>query len=906
MITKITAANADEFYNPRFQEITDALKKAGKNITINSLETYFSNLTDIAALPTKKVIGQNTDGTPVYAAGKYLVVPFDEPYFEIDANTRTIAVPDHFKKYGVGVQGDNLAEMLVFKVDRYFDHQDFLEADVAITWSFTPKGSRTPIIGTPQKGFAQDSELEPGYIVFGFIITREMAQNTLGELTSGTLTFAVSFYKEDPDEAYAYSWNTIPVSVTINEGLELKDPSLVKDVSRNIIARITNSAYTPDEIAPLIDPAWMSGATEVDPVTGQAFYLGLPKVASFHMDDDGVEDDVLVLTAQAYSDARAKMEYTWFSGLDAENVLIARAADSYATSTDFMESQDEEPVENKAYYINVQEIIGTSAREAAFEDLNNVILEVVSGEAIITADNEPKEAKTYYKHVEGTGNMVKVLDADTLNALFADGLTEYELDSSLDVTEAGSYAVRAQAVKEIYQSNVVTPAIEEDDDSFKVTVGVAPKTTLRNQGATSVYQSGDKVILTARFTELIEYNSDNPSQGSHKWLPIALHTNVDDITRLTWDGEPLTAADVAEAEQVELGAGDIIFWAKADVLKDAPRTITIGNTDTGEEVKLVVSFIGGPISQAIAEAILDDGTSSENVADGGSVIVAKSQTINSNICVVPAAAIPSVELSVETTLGANENDEFEVINEEAAEGLTFISNDSAPSVIATVSFPDSQYDGEDIGAIAFEAISGENIAELTYEEILANTKSEENPEGKYEFEVLEDGQKQVNTAGVVTEGSYVVRAINRRNHSYGVSAPSQVIRTSFVAPKINAVTVKTVEGSTEIKLLDAGQFPEGAENGMFIRLNSDYPTRRFTLVDESENLEGAVPTYYIEEVIRTENGYEKIVEYEVVNNNGALECEIDDEGLYRVRVENVYNGTRRIGYTEVFEVLRLV
>jgi hypothetical protein len=299
-------------------------------------------------------------------------------------------------------------------------------------------------MGTPQKGFAQDSELEPGYIVFGFIITREMAEDIEGNLTNGTLTFAVSFYKEDADKAYEYSWNTIPVSVTINEGLALKDPSLVKDVSRNIIARISNSAYTPDEIAPLINPAWLTGDTEVDPVTNQEFYLGLPKVANFHMDDDGIEDDVLVLSAQAYSDARAKMEYTWFAGFEGNDILIAREADSYSTSTDFTQTLDEEPVEGKAYYINVEEIVGSAAREAAFEDLNNVILEVANGEATITTDNEPKEAKTYYRHIEGTDNMVKVvLDEASLNALFADGLPEYELGTSLDVTEAGSYMVRA-------------------------------------------------------------------------------------------------------------------------------------------------------------------------------------------------------------------------------------------------------------------------------------------------------------------------------------------------------------------------------------------------------------------------------------------------------------------------------
>ena len=201
MITKTTAANFDEFYAPRFQEITDALREAGLLSTgesINSLESYFDHLTDIGSLET-------FNGEP----GKYLVVPFDEPYFEIDANTRIINIPDHFKKYGVGVSGDNTAEMLVFKVDRYFDHRDFNTTNVAINWSFTPKTTRVPIMGTPQKGFAMDCELEPGYMVFGFIITREMALDGNGNLSSGTLNFSVTFYDPDGSDEYRYSWNTV-------------------------------------------------------------------------------------------------------------------------------------------------------------------------------------------------------------------------------------------------------------------------------------------------------------------------------------------------------------------------------------------------------------------------------------------------------------------------------------------------------------------------------------------------------------------------------------------------------------------------------------------------------------------------------------------------------------------------
>ena len=906
MITKTTAANFDEFYAPRFVEITKALHEAGHpEVEINSLEDYFSNLDLIGALTT------GYTAVPGANFGKFLIAPFDEPYFEIDANTRTITVPDHFKKYGVGVSGDNIAEFLIFKIDKYFDHDDLFEKQIAINWSFTPKGSRMPIYGTPRRAFAPDDTIEPGYIIFGMPIVREMAEDADGKLSSGTLTFAISFYTVEGDNQYSYSFNTLPVSVSINEGLELKNPEAIDDsFNRNLIARLKASSYTPDGIIPLNAPVWLTGDYAVDPVSGENIYLGLPKELNFHMNDDGTEDEDLVLTAQAYSDALSTMKYLWFSGFDADSVLAARALDSYAESTDFMPTADESPVEGKSYYINVKEIVGDEARQAAFADLSKVILEIKDGQAKITADDGVKEAHFYYEHVDGLDNMVLVSDAATLNALFLDNLPEYELGTSLTVKQAGTYSVRAQAVKEIHQSSGSVPAEEVDDGKLHIKVKVVPAADVTedaarpNQNKCEVLQEDNSVVIVAKIDQLDAFASSDPNQGTHKWVALDLGTNVNDITTLTWNGYALDPSEVEAANALNLGAGHIVFYAKADELENNPRTIRIAKGS--DVVELKVSFADSSTKSVLQTLIVNNNI--DNIQQDN-VITVKSAAVDSNICSVPPAAVPEVTLSVETTL----EDDFDIINPDASEGLTYISSDSVPNIIATVTSTNEQ----PLGAIALEALASDNIPELTAEDIIANTKSEENPDGKYEFELLEDGQKQVNTDGVVSEGSYIVRAINRRNHTYAVSAPSLVVRTSFVAPAVNAVTVKTVDGGSEVVLLDKGLAPVNPDNpdvreNAFIRLNSAYPSRRFTIVDEStNNIAGAETSYIMEEVIRLANGgYAKkdpadeadnIVEYEIVDNA----CTIADEGLYRVRVENVYNGTRRVAYTDVFEVLRL-
>ena len=103
----------------------------------------------------------------------------------------------------------------------------------------------------------------------------------------------------------------------------------------------------------------------------------------------------------------------------------------------------------------------------------------------------------------------------------------------------------------------------------------------------TVSQNGNNVVISGSLDALNSFASTNPSQGTAKWIGLDLGTNVDDITKLTWNGSSLGAEDVAEAASVGLGAGHIIFWAKAEQL---PRTITIGGEDY-ESVTITVSFV---------------------------------------------------------------------------------------------------------------------------------------------------------------------------------------------------------------------------------------------------------------------------------------------------------------------------
>ena len=108
-----------------------------------------------------------------------------------------------------------------------------------------------------------------------------------------------------------------------------------------------------------------------------------------------------------------------------------------------------------------------------------------------------------------------------------------------------------------------------------------------NQDMISVIKGSDtEWVVVGSLDELKSFDSTNPAQGNGKWIGIDIDTGLDTIVGATWNGYALTQDDVNEAASVGLGAGHIIFWAKAETL---PKTITIGGPEK-EEISVTVSL----------------------------------------------------------------------------------------------------------------------------------------------------------------------------------------------------------------------------------------------------------------------------------------------------------------------------
>ena len=216
MITKHnTSAYAD-----LFAKATKILNTYGdgeyKTYEIHDLDDYFACLRTLATIERD----HPEDVDPIFT-----ILPATEELFVIDANTRQINIPKSITKdktWVPGIQGDDIAEILYFSIDRYFDAMDLAEMDIIIQWQ--PENSSSGLLAATYK---KSLTLQPGKIVFGWPLTSEITAS------AGKVKFSVRFYRRELNKTtnqmeLIYSFSTSTAEITIQPGLniELSDSNL--------------------------------------------------------------------------------------------------------------------------------------------------------------------------------------------------------------------------------------------------------------------------------------------------------------------------------------------------------------------------------------------------------------------------------------------------------------------------------------------------------------------------------------------------------------------------------------------------------------------------------------------------------------------------------------------------------
>ena len=450
MISKVTVNNS-EALKGRLKDISTALGKQ-----INNLEEYYANIVEISKLST-------TRSDPY----KYFLMPLDEPLFEIDADKRTINVPAHFAKNGVGVYGDHMAEVLYFRVDRYFDYQDLYNVDdIIINWQFRPASmSRNAKLEThTSKALAPDETYDPGYVVFGWVIGNytpeidEEGNESIAYMTpgKGVLTFSVSFIKRSEDhQDFEYVLNTQAVSVNIQDSLVLDKPIKLDSINKPLFKKMMNSTYSIDGITPPMTPIFLSGEENNDG-DGISRWSGLNSSANFNISASG-EENKLVLSALAGTlddTSNTSIEYCW-AGTDHDGKKLNEEEEW--KQSEFLESMDLEYINGKMYYIEAQNEIGyemiNAERFAAIrnsEDDDTIIYESGSTQDI----------------VKGGSYTVSIRSQKTVKSVDEEGVEHIAVVPSLSTESKACFIPRA-AVPEIELFIPQENDIFDEEEAFK-------------------------------------------------------------------------------------------------------------------------------------------------------------------------------------------------------------------------------------------------------------------------------------------------------------------------------------------------------------------------------------------------------------------------------------------------------
>lgn len=225
----IVSDNAN-LYGTLFEKANSALGFVTEEDKITNIDEYFTCIKRLAQYE------QDNKTDPIFT-----ILPINEDTFDIDANTRRIDIPPSFMTSGIGVKGDEVAEILYFTVDRYFDIADLYYKDILIQWE-NAQGDKGLSL-TINKSLSY----KPGKVTFGWPIASDITKE------AGNIKFAVRFYDrfEDTEQSYlTYSFSTLTAAVKVNPSLDFEISnedaisSIIVDRTQRIYDNLKDSAPT--------------------------------------------------------------------------------------------------------------------------------------------------------------------------------------------------------------------------------------------------------------------------------------------------------------------------------------------------------------------------------------------------------------------------------------------------------------------------------------------------------------------------------------------------------------------------------------------------------------------------------------------------------------------------------------
>ena len=570
MITK--TLNLDDAYQALFDEVRE---KSGGAINVNNLEAFFGSITEIAALDSK-----------------FLRLPLDEPLFEIDANSRKITVPPEFKSNGASVQGDHLAEVIFFRIERYFDYKDLSTCNIEINWKMGAKEGKTTRFIKFDDVQTID-EVKSNCIIFGWPINDVVTEK------SGALTFAVEFNQtegEGDNQKIIYRFNTLPTTVNIKDGLILSEEVEAVELDTDILRTLVNSSFG-EGTAAVGDLTWLtgdgSGLVVGEDVDGRiilrdfAEIINLPTVI-----EQGVPASAPVsLYAEGYIDEFTDIQYT-----DANNIPAGSSEPASAVSLEML------PVNRPLVLVEDRENL--DANTAYFD---------VAGERVTDLENFTDDLFTQEALIEGLKYYVAGDTPDSYPVASDDQVAAWGTVDMVDLylkvatvvaSDAGVFVIRGQGYKmgadaenpevhkigsgEVKSTALVTvPSVKAPSEILvEVPELVLPVPEEGSKGSYSLVEGIENVIFITASD-----NSEEESEDSG--IPVQASAVVDSFGALQFNwkkkvGESTEFVDASE---------------QAVAFQDT-NSSELKIKDAGEYKVSVVNFLNGAMAPAVESAVV--------------------------------------------------------------------------------------------------------------------------------------------------------------------------------------------------------------------------------------------------------------------------------------------------------------
>lgn len=426
-----------EDYNKQYEWLfnkANTLLSLSGDEAINSLDTYFTKLGTIVE---KMAADRKFDES-------YFLLPFDEPMFNIDANTRDIIVPDVFKK-GVAVQGDHASEILVFKIARYFDYKDLGNDDITIYIQYTAPDGKENMY---QVGY-KDLETYPGEVRFGWILS-DVATNA-----AGTLKFSVRFVTNNTDGT-TYSLNTKTQTITIY-------PALQKDTKAEIDGLASETAFY----------KYIRNSLAVGQTPAQTPRFDDKEAQDLVETANLGTDNTLTLVAQATKGDSGELTYTWKYNPNEDDSGV------YTTLT----SDDDYEITD--VYLLAEGLVAPNPREDYYDEDGGTYTKhiFIPGEDVrelklyekfnqlTIKDTEAEITGKYYVEATNTLNVNNISNVGASNVCTVPGLKTFEVIEDLSYDKGVILVPTETNIALVDDTDILT---EYNAPSLKVTFKTDP------------------------------------------------------------------------------------------------------------------------------------------------------------------------------------------------------------------------------------------------------------------------------------------------------------------------------------------------------------------------------------------------------------------------------------------------